>query len=482
MNTIRTLSFAAVATIASFFMSATVSADELPEPTIEQATPAEPESTTQDTTEQTTDTEINPTWNGDVEVHNTCYDWYVTTTNVDPLETVVITHTPAASGSWSEGNTTVEGNTEFTWSDSENADLDNPWTATQPEGCPAPVSVPEPQRIDNCGSDNDGVYLPPASSAYSYYKLVDGFWGGDLQEGFNLWTGKIIATPNEGSYFPGGTVSVWSFEYPNSGPCVPITTDVTYECVNRAVEPWNRTGRFTATINTGSYSIIGWMVEIGWNQWSGSAMGTDSIILPAIPAPAPGLYSWYAGIALAPMKGTDTEPVSIEVNDDCSPTTEPTIPDTEPEIKTLETVGECQTFTVTNTGNVVTGNTQFGVMLNRGNLPPGAVIVEPGQSVSYDVAVGETVSLGFSEEGSFTVNGPSEYTGINCRVEGEEPTISNPPTAHGDRNFIPIPDTTQRLPETGSGPLIVVFIAAIFLTVGALLKHLAKVRKSSSWT
>lgn len=85
---------------------------------------------------------------------------------------------------------------------------------------PTEVTPPAPTPVDKCGTVDDGVIIPPASEAYSYHKLVDGFDGGLLNPGFNAWTGKIIVTPNQGFIFPGGTQTVWEFEFSDE-PCKP---------------------------------------------------------------------------------------------------------------------------------------------------------------------------------------------------------------------------------------------------------------------
>jgi hypothetical protein len=99
-----------------------------------------------------------------------------------------------------------------------------------PVECLVSVYPPAPTPVDDCSTDNDGVLVPEASG-FSYYKLVDGFYGGDLVPGiFNAWTGAIIASPSDGHYFPGGTQSVWTYEFTNQ-PCVveqpPVNQTVT---------------------------------------------------------------------------------------------------------------------------------------------------------------------------------------------------------------------------------------------------------------
>lgn len=93
------------------------------------------------------------------------------------------------------------------------------------------VIPPAPQPVDQCGTTEDGVIVPPATEGYSYVKLVDGFHGGDLTEGFNAYTGSIIVSVNEGYLIPGGNQTVWSFEFsdepcsqPNPSTTVPPTT------------------------------------------------------------------------------------------------------------------------------------------------------------------------------------------------------------------------------------------------------------------
>src|SRR5690606_22385484 len=36
----------------------------------------------------------------------------------------------------------------------------------------------------------------------------------------NAWTGKVIANPLDGYYFPGGTQTIWSFDFTDE-PCKP---------------------------------------------------------------------------------------------------------------------------------------------------------------------------------------------------------------------------------------------------------------------
>lgn len=364
-----------------------------------------------------------------------------------------------------------------------------------PLECLMPAVPVAPQFVDACGTDGDGVIIAEASEAYGYDALNhDGFSGGQLQSGFNAWTGRVIAYPFHPYYFPAGTQHIWEFEFSNT-PCEEpvqqtINASLVLDCDGLPVSGY---------IVFGVAEPVDSMLSVEVSNATGTKGGLlyEGVVIPAgtvryelseeeIAAFRSQLeldsnVETFTGyLTTAKGGGYTTFPISLveAPEDTCVAVGEPpvpptTVPVTEPEIKVLETTGNCQTrtFTVKNAGSVVTGDTQFGVMLNRGNLPPTPIILQPEESIDFNLQVGETVSLGFSEEDSWTINGPSEFTAVaSCVVDVDlgDDIIRLYGTVD------PTDPATVMLPETGFPNVKVSQLAVLIVIIGGLLVLVAR--------
>jgi hypothetical protein len=100
-------------------------------------------------------------------------------------------------------------------------------------------------------------------------------------------------------------------------PPVPISVQVSYECVTPSFEPSGRMGRLTAVLDPGTQSIYAWSLHVDGLGIGQRQLGTDAIVID-IPHPMPGSYGWYVSIEVTPTKGGDTDPDTFEVYGDCS--------------------------------------------------------------------------------------------------------------------------------------------------------------------
>jgi hypothetical protein len=183
---------------------------------------------------------------------------------------------------------------------------------------PVVIYPPDPQPVDKCGTEQDGILVPPATKGYSYVKLVNGFYGGELEEGFNPYTGQVIVSIKDGYFVPAGNQTVWSFEFSDE-PCplpVPVSVDVTYECITPSSVQSERIGRITAVLNPGTNSVHNWSITVDALGVSQGHVGTDAFVID-VTHPAPGSYIWLASIGTTPTQGGNVDG-TLAVHGDCS--------------------------------------------------------------------------------------------------------------------------------------------------------------------
>ena len=320
------------------------------------------------------------------------------------------------------------------------------------------IVPPAPEQIDKCGTEEDGVIVPPATEGYSYVKLVDGFHGGDLTEGFNAYTGSIIVSINEGYLVPGGNETVWSFDFTDE-PCeeeIPegkIISAVVLDCQGKAesgfveVEAAFQHDVEVAFIDNSTKGgpLFSFMLPAGQTRIDFGPAEIEVINQVLVVTPTPIFWGF--------LEDRTFEVGFLLTNEECVEVGEPPVPPTDPVVKALQTTAECTTFTVTNTGNIqtLTEGNDAGYHFDGSAMPPVVVLLLPGESAVIEMEIGQTIY--FSAE-SYQVTGPTQHTAVSCEPDV---TVGEPQAP------------SQMLPLTGPSGTTKLAIGALAASVAGLV-------------